>query len=66
MKTGECIEHSPPEDEYRGDWREEVPQKAFRAQQPVHVHMAGDGHTQILVVWRHLLREHHLKVTCIA
>ena len=55
---------SPPEDEHGGDGRKEVPQEGLKAQQPVHVHVTGNGHTQVLIVSSHLLSEHHLKVAC--
>ena len=54
----------PPENEHRGDGRQEVPQVGLEAQQPVHVQVAGNGHTQVLIVGRHLLCEHDLEVTC--
>ena len=58
-------ESSPPKEEDRGDWGQEVPGIGLRPKQPVHLYWAGDGHSQVLVIVSHLLREHHLKEPCI-
>ena len=52
----------PPEDEDGSNGWQEIPCRGFRAQQAVHVHVAGGVHPQVLVVGRNLLSEHHLKV----
>ncbi len=54
----------PPEDEDGGYRWQEVPGVCLTPEQPVHMHGAGHCYPQVLVIARHLLREHDLEVPC--